>query len=208
MVKQTSSYIKLTAVSLIYVALCILYFSSIKIPYSIAIPIASLLISALWVSPWQIALAIACSAVGDIAGTQGNFIWQMCAFALTHIFLTWFFIRRFFHINGMTSVKYILLTTVIVICICVFALYFIIPEVQAGMMRNGATIYAIIISTMLWCAILQKDVTYAIGACLFVLSDMILGWNHYVSHLPYSTYLIMIPYYISQLLFFIRSVKI
>lgn len=208
MAKQTSSYIKLTAVSLIYLALCILYFSNMGMPYKIAIPVVSLLISSLWVSPWQITIAIACSAFGDIMGAQGNFIWQMCAFALAHIFLIWFFIRRFFYINGMTSVKNILLTTILVLCVCAFAILFIIPEAPIGIIRNGATIYAIIISIMLWCALLQKDVAYAIGACLFVMSDMILGWNRFVSHLPYSTYLIMIPYYISQLLFFIRSAKI
>lgn len=208
MAKQTSSYIKLSIVSIIYVALCILYFSNIGTPYKIAIPVTSLLISALWVSPWQITLAIVCSAFGDVMGAQGNFLWQMSSFALAHIFLIWYFFHRISHINGMTSVKNILLSTILVICVCAFALLMITPEVPNGILRNATTVYAIIISIMLWCSLLQKDALYAIGACLFVISDMILGWNRFVDNIPYSTYLIMIPSYTSQLLFFIRSARI
>lgn len=208
MAKQTSSYIKLSIVSINYVALCILYFSNIGTPYKIAIPVTSLLISALWVSPWQITLAIVCSAFGDVMGAQGNFLWQMSSFALAHIFLIWYFFHRISHINSMTSVKNILLSTILVICVCAFALLMITPEVPNGILRNATTVYAIIISIMLWCSLLQKDALYAIGACLFVISDMILGWNRFVDNIPYSTYLIMIPYYTSQLLFFIRSARI
>ena len=208
MAKQTSSYIKLSIVSLIYTALCILYFSNIGMPYKIAIPVTSLLLSDLWVSPWKVAVAIACAAFGDAMGAQGNFLWQMSSFTLAHIFLIWYFFHRISHINGMTSVKNILLSTILVICVCAFALLMITPEAPSGILRNGSTVYAIVISIMLWCALLQKDAFYAIGACLFVISDMILGWNRFVDNIPYSTYLIMIPYYISQLLFFIRSAKI
>ena len=204
----TSSQIKLTIVSIIYVALCVLYFSHIGIPYKIAFPVTSLLISALWISPWQISMALCCSAIGDIMGAKGVFLWQMNAFALAHIFLIWYFASRFFKINGTTSIKNILVTTIAIICVCAFALLMIIPEVSAGIMRNGATIYTIIISIMLWCALLQKDTLYAIGAILFVISDMALAWNKFVSPIPYSTYIIMIPYFASQLLFFIRSIRI
>lgn len=208
MAKQsTSSYLRTILISIIYVALCVLYFSRMGIAYKIAFPVIALVISALWVSPWQMALALACSAFGDIMGAQGNFLWQMGAFGLAHLFLIWFFVARFFHINGMTSVRNILLTTVLVIGVCAFALLMIIPEAPAGIIRQGATVYAIIISIMLWCALLQKDMSYAIAGILFVISDLILAWNKFVSPLPYTTYLIMIPYYISQLLFFIRSSK-
>lgn len=207
MAKQTTSYIKLAAVSLIYLLLCILFFTSTAIPFKIAYPVASLLISALWVSPWQIAAALLCAAVGDVMGAKGIFLWQMGAFAMSHLFLIWYFVSRFFKMNGMTSVKNILFTTIIVICVCVFAILIIIPEVPAGIVRNGATIYAIIISIMLWCALLQKDSAYAVGAILFVISDLVLAWNRFVSPVPYSSYMIMIPYYASQLLFFARSVK-
>lgn len=207
MAKQTTTYLKLAVVTAIYIALCVLYFSRVGLPYKIALPVGSLLISALWVSPWQIAVALLCSAAGDVFGAQGNFIWQMGAFALAHVFFIWFFISRFFHINGMTSVRNILLTTLLVIGVCVFALYFIIPHIPTGTMRHGAIIYAVIISIMLWCSLLQKDVCYAIAGILFVVSDMVLGWNRFVSHIPYAVYFIMIPYYTSQILFFIRSTK-
>lgn len=202
---STSSHLKLAIVSIIYIALCVLYFSNINIPYKIALPVASLLISALWVSPWQIAVALCCSVIGDILGAKGIFLWQMNAFALAHIFLVWYFTSRFFKMNGMTSVRNILFTTIAVICVCAFALLMIIPEVPTGITRNGATIYAIIISIMLWCALLQKDYLYTIGAILFVASDMLLAWNKFVSPIPFSSYIIIIPYYTSLLIFFIRS---
>lgn len=208
MAKQTATYLKHAAVSAIYVFLCVLYFTKTGIPYKISFPVTSLLISALWVSPWQIALAIMFSAFGDIMGAQGNFLWQMGSFGLAHIFLIWFFVARFFKIHGMTSVSNILLTTLLVVGVCVLALFVIVPEAPAGTIRHGVTIYVIVISIMLWCSLLQKDILYAIAGILFVFSDFILGWNRFVSDIPYSTYLIMIPYYLSQLLFFIRSAKV
>ncbi len=206
MAKQnTAAYMKFTAVSLLYLLLCSLFFSHTHAPYKAALPIASLLISALWVSPWQVALGVLSSAIGNILGEKDLFVWQMCSFAVGHLFFIWFFASRFFKMNSVTSIKNILFTTIAVLCICAFSLILIVPETPAGTIRHGATIYTIIISIMLWCALLQKDATYAIGTSLFVVSDLILGWNRFVAPLPYAIYLIMIPYYISQLIIFIRS---
>jgi uncharacterized membrane protein YhhN len=42
-----------------------------------------------------------------------------------------------------------------------------------------------------------------LGATLFVVSDFILGIHLFVGRIPLSTFCIMIPYYMGQLLLFI-----
>jgi uncharacterized membrane protein YhhN len=58
---------------------------------------------------------------------------------------------------------------------------------------------------MLYFALLQRSSLYALGAVLFVFSDFILAWNKFVDPIEHSRYLIMIPYYLGQLLLFVRS---
>lgn len=58
---------------------------------------------------------------------------------------------------------------------------------------------------MLGTALLQSDIVYALGALLFLFSDMILGWNKFVSPIEYNSVLILIPYYSGQLLIWLRA---
>lgn len=208
MAKQASAYFKISAVSAIYMILCFFAFYDIAIPYKIAFPAISLFISALWISPWQIATAIILFASGDIMRAQGNFQLQTGAYGIAAIFFSWFFITRFFKMNGKASVGNIILTTLLVIGICALELFIIIPQVPEGTLRHGAVAYAIITSVLLWCALLQKDLVYALTGLAFTFSSIMLAWNKYISDVPYAVYLTYIPYYISILISFIRSSKI
>lgn len=58
---------------------------------------------------------------------------------------------------------------------------------------------------MLIAAMLQRSSLYALGAVLFVFSDFIFAWNLFVEPIHGAGYMIMIPYYMAQWLFFIRS---
>ena len=60
---------------------------------------------------------------------------------------------------------------------------------------------------MLATAMLQRSSLYALGAVLFAFSDFILAWNMFTEPIPYSRYLILIPYYLAQWLLYIRSTK-
>ena len=39
-------------------------------------------------------------------------------------------------------------------------------------------------------------------------SDLVLAWNKFVEPLDYERYLIMVPYYLGQLLLFLRSSRL
>ena len=60
-----------------FVCLAVLYFIPADIPHKIAFPLAALTAASLWLCPWQISLALAASAAGDLAGSFGNLIVQM-----------------------------------------------------------------------------------------------------------------------------------
>lgn len=90
----------------------------------------------------------------------------------------------------------------------IFALTSIIPHAPAGVTRIGCAIYAVLISSMLAMSALQRQWTFAAGAALFLLSDMILSWNKFVSPVSYSNILIMTTYYAGQLLIWLTAARV
>lgn len=211
--KTSSGNVKTAALTATAIFLClsILYFTPAEIPFKLAFPLASLTIASLWLCPWQITLAMLCSALGDLAGSQGFFLGQMGSFLLTHIWLIWFFCERYLtkveHDRKLTAKAkgYMAMITFCIIALLAIAFTRIIPEAPAGLIRTGAGIYACVICLMLFAAMLQRSSLYALGALLFVFSDFILAWNKFVEPIPQSGLLILIPYYLGQWLLFIRS---
>lgn len=197
--------------SILYLFLSIFYFSPIMLQGKTAFPLASIAIVSLWLCPWQMTAALACSALGDLAGAFGNFILQMGAFAAAHIFLISFFVKRYREkvekdrkltdkAKGYTLI--IILTS---ITIAGFAFSEIISNAPEGIIRIGTGIYTVLICTMLVLALLQRSSLYALGALLFVFSDFILAWNKFTAPIENAGLLIMIPYYLGQWLIYIRS---
>lgn len=197
--------------SILYLFLSIFYFSPILLQGKTAFPLASLAIVSLWLCPWQMTAAIACSAIGDLAGAFGNFILQMGAFAAAHIFLISFFMKRYREKvekdRKLTDKAkgYTLLIILMSITIAGFAFSEIIPNAPEGIIRIGTGIYTVLICTMLVLALLQRSSLYALGALLFVFSDFILAWNKFTAPIENAGLLIMIPYYLGQWLIYIRS---
>lgn len=66
--------------------------------------------------------------------------------------------------------------------------------------------YLFVISAMGWLAIMTGNRWAIVGGLLFIVSDSILAWNLFVSHITYSTLLIMGTYYSAQFLF-ARSIR-
>lgn len=194
-----------------FVLFAVVFFSPLQIPHKITFTLASAFVASLWLCPWQITMALLFSALGDYFGSCHNFLAQMGFFALGHVFYVWFFIRRW-----LTKVEkdrkltakakglaFLLLIMVAALLAVVFTK--IVPCTPEGIIRTGVCVYAILISTMLYFALMQRSSLYAIGAVLFVFSDFILAWNKFVEPIAYSRYLIMIPYYLGQFLLFMRS---
>ena len=199
------------ASSLIFACLAALYFTPAAIPGKTALPLSALTIASLWLCPWQISAALLFSAIGDLAGSFGNFILQMGSFAVTHAFLIWFFINRYKEKvvrerkPTEKTVGYIFLINLMCAATAVAAFVMIIRNAPAGIIRTGAGIYTLTISFMLCLAFYQRSSLYALGALLFVFSDFILAWNRFTEPIEGARLLIMIPYYLGQWLIYIRS---
>ena len=199
--------------SILFLMLTSLFFSPIKVPHKLALPVFSLFVAGLWLLPWQMTTAMLCSALGDYMGSCHNFIGQMGFFALAHLFIISFFIIRYkrkVEPDGKLTEKAKGYFAAIILCTAILlyiAFSTILPGAPAGAERIGASCYAVIISTMLMTGLLQRSSLYALGATLFVFSDFVLAWNRFVEPVPYRNYIVLISYYAAQWLLFIRSTR-
>ena len=214
----TKRTIKKIAVA-VFAATAIFYFLPIPAPHKIAIPVFSLFIAGLRLLPWQMCAAMLFSALGDYAGSCHDFIWQMGLFAAAHIFMISFFVKIILDslkTSGKGTKPYSLYIGVAAICIWLLTIAFqeIVPFAPAGTVRIGVMVYAILIITMLSTSItavsIKRPYDYwfslcSFGAGLFLISDGILAWNKFVTPLPHSGLLIMVPYYLAQLSLFLGA---
>lgn len=204
--------VDITVVSVLFFILVALFFAPVHIPHKLAFPVALLFIASLKLLPWQMSFAMLFSCAGDYFGTCGIFLAQMASFAIAHMFIIGYFFSRY-RLGVLRrryirySSRYMTLATVFILPVLLFAFLKIIPCAPAGVLRFGVSFYAILIATMVWSALQQRSKLFAIGAVLFLVSDMILAWNRFVGHLPNSAMLILVPYYLAQWMLFIRSTK-
>lgn len=203
------------------------------VQFRIAYPVAVLALFGAYLGlSWQFVLAFLFSCTGDAMGAYGSFIGQMGYFALAHAMLIWGFASRLHgfrksaataaatdksgtgkgHKNAAAPDFWSSTTWKILVCLTVasalaFAFTLIIPKAPAGTIRIGCSIYSLLIGTMTGLALMQRSPLFAVGAVLFLISDMILSWNKFVSPVTASKWLIMVPYYLGQLLIWHGAVK-
>ena len=199
----------------IYAAAVLLYFLPVDIPYKISVPTVVIAAVSLRILPWQMSFALIASALGDISGAAGSFMGQVEFFSVAHLFLIMFFVHRWFHDRAAfaragghhpeTKPARIIVLAAIVLGILVFAMIRIVSDAPAGIVRGCVAMYAVIICMMLFCALVQRSRVYAAAAFLFVFSDAVIGWNAFIEPVPGEKYLIMVPYYSAQLMFFLRA---
>ena len=190
-------------ISIVFVLLALLYFSPVAVAYKLAFPLAFLTLCALRFSTWPMVLAMGFSALGDYMGVCHNFWGQMGAFALAHVAYLLFFCQT----NPADRTSYgMKWKSGIVILYGVVVGLLIVPHVH-GFLQAGVSVYVLLILTMCILAWRQKNPYYALGAWLFVFSDTVLAWNKFVSRIEWAGYLIMIPYYLGQLILFVQSMR-
>lgn len=195
----------------LFICLSILFFAPADIPHKITFPVALLTMASLWLCPWQISAALAFSTAGDYMGSCNDFMWQMIFFAIGHVCYITYFIDRFIKAGIREKTGRKSYNTAIIIfaaALLAFALYRIIPAAIAkeGLgIGIGTGVYAFLICLMLVGALMQRSRLFAIGALLFVFSDFTLAWNKFISPVPYRNYLVLVTYFLAQLLIFIRS---
>ena len=202
----------------LYIILALLYFLPVELPYEITFPVTVIAIFSLWLVPMPMSVALIASAAGDLMGTAGNFMAQMECFAVANLFISLFFLQRLFQ-TGKASVKnfsailtkkrvaYLTVTGIGVAAILMMSMISIVPQVPAGVQRAGVAFYSIVVALMFYSALMQRSIFYAVGAFLFLISDFILAWNTFIEPIEYSRYLIMVPYFVSEWMFYVRATK-
>lgn len=206
--KQTRVKPVVFAVTALFLVGTAIFFSPLEIPHKLCIPMGIIVLSSFWLTPWEITLALLFSIIGDYAGSCHNFIAQMGSFAVAHIFYVVFFIRRFIRKDYKLTSKmkgYLLMLGICTAALLSFVFVKIVPSAPAGVLRIGVSIYAILICSMLYTALMQRSSLYALGAVLFVISDFILAWNKFVEPVPYRTILVIGTYLSAQWLLFVRA---
>ncbi len=204
--------IDIVIASVLFFILVAMYFMPVHIPYKLALPVGLLFMASLKLLPWQMSFAMLFSCAGDFFGACGNFLAQMAAFAIAHMFIIGYFFSRY-RLGVLRrryirySARYMTVATVVVLLVLLFAFVKIVPHVPSGVLRYGVSFYAVLIAVMVWSALQQRSLLFGLGAVLFLVSDMILAWNRFVEPLPNSTLLILLPYYLAQWLLFMRSTK-
>ena len=219
--KQDKSDRKIIYISLIFIVLAVMYLMPSAaleqmlpekvVRFRIAYPVAALALMGAYLGMgWKFVLAFLFSCTGDAMGAYGSFFGQMGYFALAHILLIWAFAEELWkgrkgvagRITGkkgaaspnggaedfQDSWVWKILVGLAVTAALVFAFALVIPKVAEP-----------------WLSLMQRSPLFAIGAALFLISDMILSWNKFVGPVTAEKWMIMVPYYLGQLLIWLGA---
>lgn len=180
--------------------------------FRIAYPVAVLFLGGFLAGlDLRFALAFLFSCTGDAFGAGGSFIGQMGFFALAHVMLIWGFVRglRVVSTGSTTAGERVWIGggLAAVAAVFILACAVVLPSIEDSVLVWGCGIYALLICTMASLAMLQHSPLFALGALLFVISDLILSWNRFVGPVACEKYLIMVPYYLGQALLWLGAVS-
>lgn len=207
--KQDKSDRKIIYISLIFIVLAAMYLMPSAaleqmlpekvVRFRIAYPVAALALMGAYLGMgWKFVLAFLFSCTGDAMGAYGSFFGQMGYFAAAHIILIWTFAEELWKVRKT-------LVGLAVTAALVFAFALVIPKVAEPWLQIGCGVYAVLITAMFGLSLMQRSPLFAIGAALFLISDMILSWNKFVGPVTAEKWLIMVPYYLGQLLIWLGA---
>lgn len=207
--KQDKSDRKIIYISLIFIVLAVMYLMPSAaleqmlpekvVRFRIAYPVAALALMGAYLGMgWKFVLAFLFSCTGDAMGAYGSFFGQMGYFAAAHIILIWAFAEELWKVRK--TLVGLAVTTALV-----FAFALVIPKVPEPWLQIGCGVYAVLITAMFGLSLMQRSPLFAIGAALFLISDMILSWNKFVGPVTAEKWLIMVPYYLGQLLIWLGA---
>lgn len=200
---------KIIYISLIFIVLAAIYLMPAAaleqmlpekvVRFRIAYPVAALALMGAYLGMgWKFVLAFLFSCTGDAMGAYGSFFGQMGYFAAAHIILIWAFAEELWKVRKT-------LVGLAVTAALAFAFALVIPKVPEPWLQIGCGVYAVLITAMFGLSLMQRPPLFAIGAALFLISDMILSWNKFVGPVTAEKWLIMVPYYLGQLLIWLGA---
>lgn len=192
-------FIVLTAIYLVPAAALEQMLPEKVVRFRIAYPVAALALMGAYLGMgWKFVLAFLFSCTGDAMGAYGSFFGQMGYFAAAHIILIWAFAEELWKVRKT-------LVGLAVTAALVFAFALVIPKVPEPWLQIGCGVYAVLITAMFGLSLMQRSPLFAIGAALFLISDMILSWNKFVGPVTAEKWMIMVPYYLGQLLIWLGA---
>ena len=153
------------------------------------------------------------SALGDcfLVFDQLLFIHGLLAFSCTHIVYITLFGGKDLLLTVPTQSELVIAAAIGLVSILVCS--YVLPKLRK-MLIVPAAMYSILISFMLWCALvtLQHDprlstLQCAIGACLFYMSDILLSVKLSGTEIPCGDYLVIMTYYAAQILIFLSVLE-
>lgn len=181
----------------------------------LALPATILAIGGIGLFPRLMTLAFFFCAVGDAMGVIGSFEGQMGGFAIAHLF----FICQFVRDIRQSKITRVALTISTLLCLIplIIAGIKVIPAIRDLPIRIGCIVYALLLCGTLWTSLVRalsekgerRILPYitALGAFLFLISDFILSWNKFTSHVNYASLYIMTTYYCALLFLFIGTLR-
>ncbi|MFZ5631074.1 MAG: lysoplasmalogenase [Spirochaetota bacterium] len=146
---------------------------------------------------WLLLFALVCSGAGDVIlefRYGGAFIAGLVSFLVAHLF----YIRLMLISPSREPNRYVFALPVFVPPALVAALLW--PRL--GPMQVPVVVYVAVISTMLYTSLTRVSLNGALvaGAAAFVVSDAVLAINKFYSTFAEARYIIMLTYYLAQLL--------
>lgn len=142
---------------------------------------------------WIVLGGLIFSIMGD--GLLVWFVVGLTAFLIGHLFYMTAFFRRWHYAKARFWT---------IVPLAAFVAYMGWTFTTALQGRGETTLivpvllYILVIATMAWSAIMSGQKWLILGSLLFVASDAVLAWNMFISTIPYSGALVMIPYYSAQ----------
>lgn len=140
------------------------------------------------------------SAIGDsFLLLSGNswFTFGLVAFLIAHLV----YVSAF-----MTRSRFSPFHLLALIPISIYA-FLLLRGLHGGIFASGnnglwipVLVYVIVISIMIWSAVISRNRVAIAGAILFFLSDSLLAWNMFVTSVSWAGYGVMILYYTAQFL--------
>ncbi|WP_409345591.1 lysoplasmalogenase [Paenibacillus sp. MBLB4367] len=147
---------------------------------------------------YLIMAGLACSAVGDsflLMEGASWFTYGVAVFMAAHLVYMAAFLTR----GSVSPFRLLALLPIAAYSV------WLLSGLREGMVAGGntgmwvpITVYVIVISLMIWCAVFSGNRFAVIGAILFFLSDSLLAWNKFVSPIEGAGYAVMITYYLAQ----------
>ena len=143
------------------------------------------------------------SMIGDIYLVYSRlFIYGLLSFCIAQCFLTFTLSDDGFLFFQVRTPE---LMSLLCISIISLAVFYLLPKLKCAMAIPGF-IYCFLITIMFWSAVMQAQkhisivsVSGAFGAGVFYISDLVLSINKYGKQIPMADVIIMITYYIAQL---------